>query len=60
LTRYGIKSNRLRPPYGAYNSRVSNIAYNLGYRICTWTIDSCCIVDRLAGTITDLCIPKKK
>jgi peptidoglycan/xylan/chitin deacetylase (PgdA/CDA1 family) len=38
--RYGVKSNRLRPPYGAYNSRVSNIAYSLGYRICTWTIDT--------------------
>jgi len=38
--RNGIKSNRLRPPYGAYNSRVSTIAYNLGYRICTWTIDT--------------------
>ena len=38
--RNGIKSNRLRPPYGAYNSRVSAIASNLGYRICTWTIDT--------------------
>jgi peptidoglycan/xylan/chitin deacetylase (PgdA/CDA1 family) len=38
--RHGISSNRLRPPYGAYNSRVANIAANLGYRICTWTIDT--------------------
>jgi peptidoglycan/xylan/chitin deacetylase (PgdA/CDA1 family) len=38
--RNGINSNRLRPPYGAYNSRVANIAYSLGYRICTWTIDT--------------------
>jgi peptidoglycan-N-acetylglucosamine deacetylase len=38
--RNGIYSNRLRPPYGAYNSRVSNIAGSLGYRICTWTIDT--------------------
>jgi peptidoglycan/xylan/chitin deacetylase (PgdA/CDA1 family) len=38
--RHGIYSNRLRPPYGAYNSRVASIAYNLGYRICTWTIDT--------------------
>jgi peptidoglycan/xylan/chitin deacetylase (PgdA/CDA1 family) len=38
--RNGVASNRLRPPYGAYGSRVSSIAGNLGYRICTWTIDS--------------------
>lgn len=38
--RHGINSNRLRPPYGAYTPRVANIAYNLGYRICTWTIDT--------------------
>jgi peptidoglycan/xylan/chitin deacetylase (PgdA/CDA1 family) len=38
--RDGIASNRLRPPYGAYDSRVSNIAGGLGYRICTWTIDT--------------------
>ena len=38
--RNGIASNRLRPPYGAYDSRISSIAYNLGYRICTWTIDT--------------------
>ena len=36
--RNGINSNRLRPPYGAYNSRVSNIAGSLGYRICTWVV----------------------
>jgi peptidoglycan/xylan/chitin deacetylase (PgdA/CDA1 family) len=36
----GIDSNRLRPPYGAYNSTVSSIASDLGYRICTWTIDT--------------------
>jgi peptidoglycan/xylan/chitin deacetylase (PgdA/CDA1 family) len=38
--RHGISSNRLRPPYGAYNSRVANIASSLGYRICTWSIDT--------------------
>jgi peptidoglycan/xylan/chitin deacetylase (PgdA/CDA1 family) len=38
--RNGIASNRLRPPYGAYDSRVSSIAGTLGYRICTWTIDT--------------------
>jgi peptidoglycan-N-acetylglucosamine deacetylase len=36
----GISTNLLRPPYGAYNSRVANIAAGLGYRICTWTIDT--------------------
>jgi peptidoglycan/xylan/chitin deacetylase (PgdA/CDA1 family) len=38
--RNGVASNRLRPPYGAYGSRVSSIAGSLGYRICTWTIDT--------------------
>jgi peptidoglycan-N-acetylglucosamine deacetylase len=38
--RNGIASNLLRPPYGAYDSRVSSIAGSLGYRICTWTIDT--------------------
>jgi len=38
--RGGVASNRLRPPYAAYDSRVSNIAAGLGYRICTWTIDT--------------------
>ncbi len=38
--RNGATSNRLRPPYGAYNSRVSSIASSLGYRICMWTIDT--------------------
>jgi peptidoglycan/xylan/chitin deacetylase (PgdA/CDA1 family) len=36
---HGVSSNRLRPPGGAYSSRVSTIAAGLGYRICTWTID---------------------
>jgi peptidoglycan/xylan/chitin deacetylase (PgdA/CDA1 family) len=38
--RQGIATNLLRPPYGAYDSRVANIAAGLGYRICTWTIDT--------------------
>jgi peptidoglycan-N-acetylglucosamine deacetylase len=38
--RRGVYSNRLRPPYGAYNSTVSSIASTLGYRICNWTIDT--------------------
>jgi peptidoglycan/xylan/chitin deacetylase (PgdA/CDA1 family) len=37
---HGIASNRLRPPGGAYNARISTIASGLGYRICTWTIDT--------------------
>ena len=36
----GISTNLLRPPYGAYDSRVATIAAGLGYRICTWTIDT--------------------
>jgi peptidoglycan/xylan/chitin deacetylase (PgdA/CDA1 family) len=36
----GISTNLLRPPYGAYDSRVAAIASGLGYRICTWTVDS--------------------
>jgi peptidoglycan-N-acetylglucosamine deacetylase len=38
--RQGIATNLLRPPYGAYDARVANIAAGLGYRICTWTIDT--------------------
>ncbi len=38
--RNGISSNLLRPPFGSYDSRVSGIASNLGYRICMWTIDT--------------------
>jgi peptidoglycan/xylan/chitin deacetylase (PgdA/CDA1 family) len=38
--RNGVISNRLRPPYGAFDSRVESNAGSLGYRICTWTIDS--------------------
>jgi peptidoglycan/xylan/chitin deacetylase (PgdA/CDA1 family) len=36
----GVTSNRLRPPFGAFDSRIDSIAGSLGYRICTWTIDS--------------------
>ena len=38
--RNGVSSNRLRPPYGAYDSRVASIASSLGYRICTWTVNT--------------------
>ncbi|HEY6736204.1 MAG TPA: polysaccharide deacetylase family protein [Candidatus Saccharimonadia bacterium] len=30
----------LRPPYGAYDKRVRNLAAKLGYVICYWTLDS--------------------
>jgi peptidoglycan/xylan/chitin deacetylase (PgdA/CDA1 family) len=36
----GVKSNRLRPPGGSYDAAVERIARSLGYRICTWTIDT--------------------
>lgn len=36
---HGVASNRLRPPGGAYSSRVLGIASGLGYRLCTWTVD---------------------
>jgi peptidoglycan-N-acetylglucosamine deacetylase len=36
----GVSSNRLRPPYGAYDSGVASIASSLGYRICTWTVNT--------------------
>jgi len=38
--RRGIDSAWLRPPYGAYNSRVRTRAHALGYRLCTWTFDT--------------------
>jgi peptidoglycan-N-acetylglucosamine deacetylase len=37
---HGVASNRLRPPYGAWNSTVKSIATDLGYRLCTWTVDT--------------------
>lgn len=37
---YGVTSNLLRPPYGAWNTRVKNIATSMGYKICTWTVDT--------------------
>jgi peptidoglycan-N-acetylglucosamine deacetylase len=36
----GVSSNRLRPPYGDWDSRVSSIASSLGYRICWGTINT--------------------
>ena len=36
----GVKSNRLRPPYGDWDSRVAGIASELGYRKCWGTINT--------------------
>ncbi len=36
----GVKSNVLRPPYGAWNARVQRIAASQGYRLCLWTVDT--------------------
>jgi peptidoglycan-N-acetylglucosamine deacetylase len=38
--RYGVRSTYLRPPYGSYNARVKSIAESLGYRVCTWAVDT--------------------
>jgi peptidoglycan/xylan/chitin deacetylase (PgdA/CDA1 family) len=37
---HGVHGAWLRPPYGAYNSRVRSRAHALGYRLCTWTFDT--------------------
>ena len=34
------KINLLRPPNGAYDSRVISIANNLGYKVIQWSVDS--------------------
>ncbi|MEV6315711.1 polysaccharide deacetylase family protein [Streptomyces sp. NPDC051776] len=36
----GVRSNMLRPPYGAFGAREESEAAALGYRICTWTVDT--------------------
>ncbi|MGN6743075.1 MAG: polysaccharide deacetylase family protein [Amnibacterium sp.] len=36
---HGIAADRLRPPGGAYSSRIIGVASGLGYRLCTWTVD---------------------
>ncbi|MFG2191966.1 polysaccharide deacetylase family protein [Streptomyces sp. NPDC048639] len=38
--RNGVGSNLLRPPYGAFGAREESAAAALGYRICTWTVDT--------------------
>ncbi|MGW2414684.1 polysaccharide deacetylase family protein [Streptomyces tubercidicus] len=35
----GIPSTLLRPPYGDLGERETRVASELGYRMCTWTID---------------------
>ncbi|MCC3772071.1 polysaccharide deacetylase family protein, partial [Streptomyces sp. UNOC14_S4] len=36
----GVASTLLRPPYGDFGERETRIAAELGYRMCTWTIDT--------------------
>ncbi|MEU8568154.1 polysaccharide deacetylase family protein [Streptomyces pathocidini] len=36
----GVQSNLLRPPYGDFGERETAIADALGYRMCTWTVDT--------------------
>jgi peptidoglycan/xylan/chitin deacetylase (PgdA/CDA1 family) len=36
----GVPGKLLRPPYGAYNKKIRDIAAKLGYHIAFWTIDS--------------------
>ncbi len=36
----GVSSDILRPPYGAYDARVSSIAASLGYQLYLWSIDT--------------------
>lgn len=36
----GTQSTLLRPPYGAYDARVANIAGSLGYSLFLWSIDT--------------------
>jgi peptidoglycan/xylan/chitin deacetylase (PgdA/CDA1 family) len=36
----GVDADLLRPPYGAMNGRVRDIAASAGYRLCLWDIDT--------------------
>ncbi|MEU7137003.1 polysaccharide deacetylase family protein [Streptomyces sp. NPDC046261] len=38
--RQGVPGNLLRPPYGAADERERDVAAELGFRICNWTIDT--------------------
>lgn len=49
----GVASNFLRPPYGAYDARVQQIAGELGYTIYMWSIDTRDWSGRSAGEITN-------
>ena len=35
----GYRPRCVRPPYGAYNSRISTIIANRGQRLILWTVD---------------------
>ncbi|MCL2364254.1 MAG: polysaccharide deacetylase family protein [Defluviitaleaceae bacterium] len=35
----GVRTNLFRPPYGAFNARVREVAAELGYAIVMWTVD---------------------
>ncbi|MFI9201253.1 polysaccharide deacetylase family protein [Streptomyces sp. NPDC053048] len=37
---HGVSGNLLRPPYGAADEREREVAADLGYRVCNWTIDT--------------------
>ncbi|MGP4000140.1 polysaccharide deacetylase family protein [Streptomyces sp. 8N706] len=36
----GVRSHVLRPPYGDFGEREESIPGSLGYRLCTWTVDT--------------------
>lgn len=36
----GLRTEFMRPPYGAYDSRVRKVVHELGFKISFWTIDS--------------------
>ncbi|MEU1374539.1 polysaccharide deacetylase family protein [Streptomyces triculaminicus] len=38
--RQGVGGNMLRPPYGAADEREREVAADMGFRICNWTIDT--------------------
>ncbi|MEV5505384.1 polysaccharide deacetylase family protein [Streptomyces orinoci] len=38
--RNGVAGNLLRPPYGDAGPRETEIAANLGFKVCNWTIDT--------------------
>jgi peptidoglycan/xylan/chitin deacetylase (PgdA/CDA1 family) len=36
----GLRTEIMRPPYGAYDARVRKVVHSLGFKIAYWTIDS--------------------